>query len=71
MARSPSRTVRIDMDSHAALCELSRRYQREWGACVTMADLVRMGISLLNRDIAERERFPEPPPTREGGDDGP
>lgn len=60
MPRSSSRTIRVDRDSHAALRDLSRRYREEWGVHVSLADLIRMGISLLNRDIANRERTPTP-----------
>lgn len=64
--RGETRTIRVDADSHAALYSLQIRYEREWGTHVSLADLVRMGITLLNRDIANRERTPAPKEDRHG-----
>jgi hypothetical protein len=58
--KAPTRTIRVDAESHRALYELQIRYEQRWGTHVSLADLVRMGISLLNRDIANRERTPTP-----------
>lgn len=64
--KAPTRTIRVDAESHRALCDLQLRYEQRWGTHVSLADLVRMGISLLNRDIANRERTPTPGEVRDG-----
>lgn len=64
--KAPTRTIRVDAESHRALYELQIRYEQRWGTHVSLVDLVRMGISLLNRDIANRERTPTPGEVRDG-----
>lgn len=64
--RAETRTIRVDAQSHRALYELQIRYEHRWGTHVSLADLVRMGISLLNRDIANRERTATPGEVRDG-----
>jgi len=64
--KAPTRTIRVDAESHRALYELQIRYEHRWGTHVSLADLVRMGISLLNRDIANRERTSTPGEVRDG-----
>lgn len=52
--RHPSRTVRIDPQTHAALRDLTIRYRLAWRRHVSIADIVRMGVTLLNADIDRR-----------------
>jgi hypothetical protein len=40
-------TVRVDRVTRNQLRELSRRYGDLWGSRLTMADVVRMGVSVL------------------------
>lgn len=51
---SSSRTVRIDRASHAALRELARRFAEREKRHYSIADIVRVGITLAARHI-ERE----------------
>ena len=60
----PTRTVRVDEPTHRQLHELAERYRREWGRHVSLADLVRMGLTLLLADIDRREA--QPPEVRRG-----
>jgi hypothetical protein len=58
--RADSRTIRVDAQTHDQMREIARRYASEWGRHVSLADLVRMGITLLLSDIDRRDR--ETPP---------
>lgn len=52
--RKPSTTIRVDVQSREELRRLAREYSRMWGRHVSLADLVRMGITLLAK-AAERK----------------
>lgn len=67
--KSDTRTVRVDLGTHAALRDLCIRYRLGWKRHVSIADIVRMGVTLLNADIDRREgHLPQPPEGR--SDDG-
>ena len=52
--RKPTNTVRIDIDSHAELRRLAQLYASEWKRHVSIADVVRMGITVLHKDYELR-----------------
>jgi Arc/MetJ-type ribon-helix-helix transcriptional regulator len=53
--RNPSRTVRVDLQTHQQLQDLAERYSVQWGLHVSIADVVRMGLTLILADIERRE----------------
>jgi hypothetical protein len=59
MPRKPTKTVRIDMTSHDDLKRLSRQYSGEWKRHISVADIVRMGITSLMRDYERRKYGPQ------------
>jgi hypothetical protein len=54
MPRKPTKTLRIDMDSYEDMRRISRMYSEEWMRHVSLADVVRMGITSLMRDWERR-----------------
>lgn len=59
MPRKPTKTVRIDMESFEAMTRVSRMYSAEWRRHVSLADVVRMGITALMRDWERRVHGPQ------------
>lgn len=59
MPRKPTKTVRIDMESFEAMRMVSRMYSAEWRRHVSLADVVRMGITALMRDWERRVHGPQ------------
>jgi len=55
MPRKPTTTVRVDLDSHIELRRLARLYQKEWGRYISIADVVRVGITLSNKELLKRK----------------
>lgn len=62
--KRPTRTIRVDELTHADLRRMAERFGRRWRRHVSLADLVRMGLALLERDIGQRES--NPPEVRRG-----
>lgn len=52
--RLKTMTVRVDEKSHAELLRLSRSYARIFGSYMSIADVVRMGITLLAKVEARK-----------------
>lgn len=59
MPRKPTKTVRIDLTSHEELKRVCRLYSAEWKRHISVADVVRMGISALARDWERRKHGPQ------------
>lgn len=59
-------TVRIDAASHAALADLAARFNRVTGNHHSLADMVRVGITLSARHISEQETQGKPPANGSG-----
>lgn len=59
MPRQPTMTVRLDVGSHRSLRDLSRLYTEHWRRHVSVADVVRMGMTLLYEDISDRSGKPD------------
>lgn len=59
MPKKPTRTIRVDLRTHEDLALLARRYAGILRQHVSIADAVRMGVSLLamnaERRIAARD----------------
>lgn len=53
--RKPTKTVRVDLDSHEDLKRLATMYAAEWSRHVSVADVVRMGITVLFKDYEIRK----------------
>jgi hypothetical protein len=51
--RRPTATVRIDLETHDQLADLAELWSERWSMHVSMADVVRMGVSLLYSRINE------------------
>jgi len=54
-ARKPTKTVRVDLDSHEDLKRLAAMYAADWSRHVSVVDVVRMGITLLFKDRESRQ----------------
>ena len=55
--RGPTKPIRIDAVSHMELRHLAVLYTARWERHVSIADIVRMGITLLNEKASQpRER---------------
>jgi hypothetical protein len=53
--RKPTKTVRVDLDSHEDLKRLAVMYAADWSRHVSVVDVVRMGITLLFKDRESRQ----------------
>jgi hypothetical protein len=45
----------VDLQTHQQLQDLAERYSVQWGLHVSIADVVRMGLTLILADIERRE----------------
>lgn len=52
--RDRGRCVRVDSKTHAELQRIAREYARRWGRHVSLADAVRMGLTLLVRSLGRK-----------------
>lgn len=51
--KRPTKTIRIDAISHMELRQLAVLYTARWERNVSIADIVRMGITLLNEKASQ------------------
>jgi len=57
--RKPTKTIRVDVDSHESMRLVARLYEREWRRHVSLADVIRMGIAVLMREHERRVHGPQ------------
>lgn len=55
MPRKPTKTIRIDLQTHFDLQELARRYGNHYGRHHSLADMIRIGVTLSMSDYLRRE----------------
>jgi hypothetical protein len=65
MSRKPSGTIRVDAQTHAEVRDLAVLYTHRWQRHVTSADIVRMGVTLLNAQLWSEPRRDVQPRSRE------
>lgn len=70
MPRKPSRTVRVDEQTHRDLQYLSARYSLTTDRYHSLADMVRIGLTLSTIELERREHAREGHRTSAGGDEG-
>ena len=70
MPRKPSRTIRVDEQTHIDLQLLSARYSDATGRYHSLADMVRIGLTLSTIDLERKEHARGRHRAQAGGDEG-
>jgi hypothetical protein len=68
--RKPSRTIRVDEQTHIDLQQLSARYRASSGRYHSLADMVRIGLTLAIIDHERKEYARGRHRASAGGDEG-
>lgn len=56
MKRTTTKTIRIDMESHRVLSDLAKQFSKCKGQKYSIADVVRVGITLAARHVSKANR---------------